>query len=118
MPASKSLRAEGARAAGNSVAITFSYVKGEMSAKRGNSVAKKKKQNLKAKAAYYARPLVNRPADMAKLKERQTLRAEHIAGQAAVHARNERDRIKTMLNEHIAPQLRATLLKNMELLKK
>ena len=103
------MRAEGARAAGNSVAITFSYVKGEM---------KKKKQNLKAKAAYYARPLENRPADMAKLKERQTLRAEHIAGQAAVHARNERDRIKTMLNEHIAPQLRATLLKNMELLKK
>ena len=72
---------------------------------------------LKAKAAFYARPLHTRPKDMAALKERQTLRDEHIAGQAAMHRKLERERISTMLNENIAPQLRATLIKNRALLK-
>ena len=72
---------------------------------------------LKAKAAFYARPLHTRPRDMAALKERQTLRDEHIAGQAAMHRKLERERISTMLNENIAPQLRATLIKNRALLK-
>ena len=72
---------------------------------------------LKAKAAFYARPLYTRPRDMAALKERQTLRDEHIAGQAAMHRKLERERISTMLNENIAPQLRATLIKNRALLK-
>jgi len=74
---------------------------------------------LKAKAAFYARPLYTRPKDMAALKERQTLRDEHIAGQAAMHRKleRERERISTMLNENIAPQLRATLIKNRALLK-
>ena len=72
---------------------------------------------LKAKAAFYARPLYARPKDMAALKERQTLRNEHIAGQAAMHRKLERERITTMLNENVAPQLRATLIKNRALLK-
>jgi hypothetical protein len=72
---------------------------------------------LKAKAAFYARPLYARPKDMAALKERQTLRNEHIAGQAAMHRKLERERISTMLNENVAPQLRATLIKNRALLK-
>ena len=72
---------------------------------------------LKAKAAFYPRPLHTRPKDMAALKERQTLRDEHIAGQAAMHRKLERERISTMLNENIAPQLRATLIKNRALLK-
>ena len=72
---------------------------------------------LKAKAAFYARPLETRPMDMARLKERQTLRAEHIAGQTAMHRKNERERIATMLNQNITPQLRATLLKNSSMLK-
>ena len=72
---------------------------------------------LKAKAAFYARPLHTRPKDMAALKERQTLRDEHIAGQAAMHRKLERERISTMLTENIAPQLRATLIKNRALLK-
>ena len=55
--------------------------------------------------------------DMAKLKERQTLRAEHLAGQAAMHRKNERERMATMMNENISPQLRATLLKNRAMLK-
>jgi hypothetical protein len=78
---------------------------------------KKKKAVLKAKAAFYARPLETRPMDMAKLKERQTLRAEHIAGQAAMHKKYERERIATMLNQNITPQLRATLIKNSGMLK-
>ena len=74
-------------------------------------------KTLKAKAAFYARPLYARPKDMAALKERQTLRNEHIAGQAAMHRKLERERITTMLNENVAPQLRATLIKNRALLK-
>ena len=72
---------------------------------------------LKAKAAFYARPLHTRPKDMAALKERQTLRDEHIAGQAAMHRKLERERISTLINETTAPQLRATLIKNRALLK-
>lgn len=78
---------------------------------------KKKKAALKAKAKFYARPLETRAMDMAKLKERQTLRAEHLAGQAAMHRKNERERMATMMNENISPQLRATLLKNRAMLK-
>ena len=78
---------------------------------------KKKKATLKAKAAFYARPLETRAQDMARLKERQTLRAEHLAGQAAMHRKNERERIATMLQENISPQLRTTLLKNRAMLK-
>ena len=78
---------------------------------------KKKKATLKAKAMFYARPLETRAQDMARLKERQTLRAEHLAGQAAMHRKNERERIATMLQENISPQLRATLLKNRAMLK-
>ena len=78
---------------------------------------KKKKATMKAMALYHARPLETRPADMAKLKERQTLRHEHLAGQAALHRKNERHRIATMLNENITPQLRATLIKNKAMLK-
>ena len=54
---------------------------------------------------------------MAALKERQIFRDEHIAGQAAMHRKLEMERISTMLNENIAPQLRATLIKNRALLK-
>ena len=74
-------------------------------------------KKLQAKAAFYARPLYARPKDMAALKERQPLRDEHIAGQAAMHRKLKRERISTMLNENIAPQLRATLIKNRDMLK-
>ena len=72
---------------------------------------------LKAKAAYYARPLYARPADMHKLKERQTLRNEHLVNQDMLHRKNERERIRVMLNENMAPGLRATLIKNRDMLK-
>ena len=72
---------------------------------------------LKAKATYLARPLYARPADMHKLKERQTLRNEHLMGQEMLHKKNERDRIRAMLNENISPGLRATLIKNKDMLK-
>ena len=78
---------------------------------------KKKKATLKAKAAFYARPLETRPMDMARLKERQTLRSEHLAGQAVMCVKNERQRINTMLSETVSPQLRATLVKNRAMLK-
>ena len=87
-----------------------------MKKRKGKAVAPKGAV-LKAKAAFYARPLETRPMDMARLKERQTLRAEHIAGQTAMHRKNERERIATMLNQNITPQLRATLLKNSSMLK-
>ena len=82
----------------------------------------KKKQpkglkGLKAKAAYLARPLYARPADMHKLKERQTLRNEHLVNQDMLHRKNERERIRVMLNENITPGLRATLIKNRDMLK-
>ena len=73
---------------------------------------------LKARAAHFAKPLHARPREMAALKERQTLRNEHIAGQAAMHKQIERERISTMLNQTVAPQMRATLLKNREALLK
>ena len=72
---------------------------------------------LRAKATYYAKPLVNRPKDLAKVKERITLRNEHVAAQNMVHRQNERARINTMLNENVSPQLRSTLLKNLSILK-
>ena len=72
---------------------------------------------LKAKAAYHARPLYARPADMHKLKERQTLRNEHLVNQDMLHRKNERERIRVMLNENMTPGLRATLIKNREMLK-
>ena len=72
---------------------------------------------LKAKATYLARPLYARPADMHKLKERQTLRNEHLVNQDMLHRKNERERIRVMLNENITPGLRATLIKNRDMLK-
>ena len=72
---------------------------------------------LKAKATYLARPLYARPADMHKLKERQTLRNEHLMGQEMLHKKNERERIRMMLNENMSPGLRATLIKNRDMLK-
>ena len=72
---------------------------------------------LKAKAAHFARPLYARPADMHKLKERQTLRNEHLVGQEMQHKKNERERIRVMLNENMTPGLRATLIKNRDMLK-
>ena len=72
---------------------------------------------LHAKAAYLARPLYARPADMHKLKERQTLRNEHLVGQEMQHKKNERERIRVMLNENMTPGLRATLIKNRDMLK-
>jgi hypothetical protein len=58
---------------------------------------------LKAKAAYLARPLYARPADMHKLKERQTLRNEHLMGQEMLHKKNERERIRVMLKRKHSP---------------
>ena len=72
---------------------------------------------LKAKAAYLARPLYARPADMHKLKERQTLRNEHLVNQEMLHKKNERERIRVMLNENMTPGLRATLIKHRDMLK-
>ena len=72
---------------------------------------------LKAKATYLARPLYARPADMHKPKERQTLRNEHLVNQDMLHRKNERERIRVMLNENITPGLRATLIKNRDMLK-
>ena len=76
-----------------------------------------KKKTLKAKAKYLARPLEVRPKDMYRLRERQTLRESHILGQNMLAKKYERERIATMLNENISPQLRATLLKNRDMLK-
>ena len=49
-----------------------------------------KKKDLKQKAAYLARPLYARLRDMHKLKERTTLRNEHLLGQAMLHKKKER----------------------------
>jgi len=76
-----------------------------------------KKKRMAKKAAYLARPLYTRPQDMHKLKEKQTLRNDHLMQQMAVHKRNERERINAMINEKISPQMRATLIKNRDLLK-
>ena len=76
-----------------------------------------KKKALKKKAAYLARPLYTRPQDMAKLKERQTLRNEHLLNQTMVQKRNERERLSAMINQNINPQLRATLIKNRDMIK-
>ena len=73
-------------------------------------------RTLKARAAYLARPLETRPRDMAALKQRQTLRAEHIMGQDILAMKHERARIATMLNENISPQMRETLIKERHLL--
>ena len=72
---------------------------------------------LKQKAAYLARPLYARPKDMHKLKERTTLRNEHLLGQAMLHKKNERERISAMIHTNITPQLRQTLMKNRSLIK-
>ena len=76
-----------------------------------------KKKALKTKAKYLVRPLEFRPKDMNRLKERQTLRESHILGQNILAQKYERERISTMLNQNISPQLRATLLKNRDMLK-
>ena len=76
-----------------------------------------KRANVKAKAARLARPLYARPKDMHQLKERTTLRNEHLLATAALHKRNERERISAMINENIPPQLRETLMKNHNMLK-
>jgi hypothetical protein len=77
---------------------------------------KKKTKALKQKAAYLARPLEVRPRDMYKLKERQTLRNDHLMQQHALHKRNERERLGAMINQNIQPALRATLIKNRDML--
>ena len=51
------------------------------------------------------------------LKKRQTLRAEHVLGQDILAKKHERERITTMLNENISPQLRETLIKQRHLIK-
>ena len=71
----------------------------------------------KARAAYLARPLETKPRQMAALKQRQTLRAEHVMGQDILAMKHERARIATMLNENISPQLRETLIKERQLIK-
>ena len=76
-----------------------------------------KKKTLKQKAAYLARPLEVRPRDMHKLKEKQTLRNDHLMQQMAMHKRNERERLNAMINDKISPQMRATLIKHRDLLK-
>ena len=50
------------------------------------------------------------------LKKRQTLRAEHVLGQDILAKKHERERITTMLNENISPQLRETLIKQRHLI--
>ena len=54
---------------------------------------------------------------MNKLLVRQTMRHEFLTSQDAAHRKNERDRIGTMLNENISPQMRATLIKTRDKLK-
>ena len=76
-----------------------------------------KLRTLTARAAYYARPLETRPREMDALKKRQTLRAEHTLGQDILAKKHERERITTMLNENISPQLRETLIKQRQLIK-
>ena len=84
-----------------------------MKAKRNH----KAPRAVKARAAYLARPLETRPREMAALKQRQTLRAEHTMGQDILARKHERERIATMLNENISPQLRETLIKERHLIK-
>ena len=76
-----------------------------------------KLRTLKKRAAYYARPLETRGREMDALKKRQTLRAEHVLGQDILAKKHERERITTMLNENISPQLRETLIKQRHLIK-
>ena len=85
--------------------------------KKAKPKAKPKTRAVKARAAQLARPLETRPRDMAALKQRQTLRAEHILGQDILAMKHERARITTMLNENISPQLRETLIKERQLIK-
>ena len=85
--------------------------------KKAKPKAKPKTRAAKARAAQLARPLETRPRDMAALKQRQTLRAEHILGQDILAMKHERARITTMLNENISPQLRETLIKQRQLIK-
>jgi hypothetical protein len=78
---------------------------------------RKANKTLKQKAAYLARPLEVRPRDLYKLQERQTLRNEHLMQQHALHKRNERERLGAMIHQNIQPALRATLIKNRDMLK-
>ena len=84
---------------------------------KGKKARKPRTLPQAAKAAFLARPLETRAKAMAALKQRQTLRAEHILGQNVLAMKHERARITTMLNENISPQLRETLIKERHLIK-
>jgi hypothetical protein len=72
---------------------------------------RKANPNLKRIAKAYARPLETRPRDMAKLKQRQTMREEHLMNQEMLHKKTEHDKINQMLNQSISPQLRSAFIK-------
>ena len=72
---------------------------------------------LKQKAAYLARPLAARVDDYEAVKAKQRIRAEFLSGEAALARKTERERIRTMIGNGVSPQLRETLLKNLDLLK-
>jgi len=67
---------------------------------------------LKARAAYLARFLYARQADMDKLKERQTLRNEHLQGHDMLHRKNKRERIRVLPDDNMTSGLRAALIEN------
>jgi len=74
-------------------------------------------RTLKQKAAYLARPLAARVDDYEAVKAKQRIRAEFLSGEAALARKTERERIRTMIGNGVSPQLRETLLKNLDLLK-
>ena len=78
---------------------------------------KRATRTLKQKAAYLARPLAARPDDYEAVKAKQRVRAEFLSGEAAMARNTERERIRTMIGNGVSPQLRETLLKNLDLLK-
>ena len=71
---------------------------------------KRKKMGLKRKALELAKPLYARPKALAKIKETTALRQEHVAQQAAIHRRNEHERLTGFINSSLSPGVKNDLM--------
>ena len=71
---------------------------------------KRKKIGLKRKALELAKPLYARPKALAKIKETTALRASHLAEQAAIHRKNEHDKLTGYFNSSLSPGVRNDLM--------
>ncbi len=71
---------------------------------------KKLPPKLKRKARELGKPLYVRAKALKHLTKMNTLRAEHLAVQAAVQRKGEYDRITSHLNSNMSPGMRQELM--------